>query len=454
VIGKRPGETPNAQILHALLDDARDGIFALDENGLILHANAAAAAHLGRHRSFVIGKPFASFVAVNDRRRLRSALATSEVGHAELAVELAATGATGRIALRRLGTEPSIVALVMPVEREPPPATRPPVDVVSALDGFFLRFPNGVVGFSRDGRVAFANRRARHLLGMRTIEVGRALPAGHELQPLVERLLALPAGTQSTSVELADGRVLHAAGTGPRRDEPAVLMLEDVTNQHRRDRVLHEFVRNAAHQLRTPLTGIATALEVLQSGAKEIPEERDRFLAHLETHANRMSRIAQGLLVLARAQSGEVPRLEFIELRPLLEALVAEATTEDRVRIEVDCPPSLAALAEPDLTREALAALVENAVTHTRDGRVRVRAVEQNQRVAIEISDTGPGVLPEHRERIFEPFYRPAVQGDGFGLGLAIAAQAVKAMDGELAIDDAEDGTRFTIRLPSARILR
>src|SRR5205823_12280652 len=138
----------------------------------------------------------------------------------------------------------------------------------------------------------------------------------------------------------------------------------------------------------------------------------------------------------------------------LLAALAAEAKPADGVRIEIECPPSLAALAEPDLAREALAALVENAVAHTHEGTITIRAAENDRRVAIEIADTGPGVLPEHREHIFEPFYRPSGHGQGFGLGLAIAAQAVKAMDGDLAVDDAEHGARFTVRLPSARIVR
>ena len=66
------------------------------------------------------------------------------------------------------------------------------------------------------------------------------------------------------------------------------------------------------------------------------------------------------------------------------------------------------------------------------------------------MSDTGGGVLPEDRERIFEPFYRATAEGRGFGLGLAIAADAVRAMDGELTVEDAGAGARFTIRLASA----
>jgi signal transduction histidine kinase len=228
-----------------------------------------------------------------------------------------------------------------------------------------------------------------------------------------------------------------------------------VTAQYRHDRVMREFVRNAAHQLRTPLTGITTAVEVLQSGAKNAPDDLDRFLAHIERDAARLTRVARGLLVLARAQSGEQNlRLEFVELRPLLDELVADADPGPGVALEVTCSKGLAALAEPSLLQEALAELIENAMTHTRHGRVLITAGEIDGRVEIDVADTGEGVPPEHRARIFEPFYRVDEGGDGFGLGLAIAAQAARAMNGDLRAGGLErGGTIFTIRLASGRVI-
>jgi signal transduction histidine kinase len=224
-----------------------------------------------------------------------------------------------------------------------------------------------------------------------------------------------------------------------------------VTAQYRHDRVMREFVRNAAHQLRTPLTGIATAVEVLQSGAKDNPADRDRFLGHIERDAARLTRIARGLLVLARAQSGEQNlRLELVDLCPLLDRLGAEAEPAPGVTVEVTCPPGTTAFAEPNLLQEALAELLVNATAHTQVGRVRLAASATDDHVDIDVVDTGEGVLPEHRTRIFEPFYRIGESGEGFGLGLAIAAQAARAMDGELrATDVPGGGTAFTIRLPS-----
>ena len=102
---------------------------------------------------------------------------------------------------------------------------------------------------------------------------------------------------------------------------------------------MREFLRNAAHQLRTPVAGITAAVEMLQSGAKEQPADRDRFLAHVERHADRLTRVARGLLLLARAQAGEDAPVDLVERRPLLDRLVAEHEKTDMVEVLTDCPP-------------------------------------------------------------------------------------------------------------------
>jgi signal transduction histidine kinase len=442
----------NTDVLLGLLDDARDPLLALDDAGVILHANEAAAARFGRARRFLVGKPFATLIAVSDRRRFRKALAEVEINGSRL--DLALETGLATVALRRLpGVAPPVVTVAIPVDPSAPVPHEPTADVTSALDRFFLRFPLGVVGIRADGRVAFVNPRARQLLGGGAVQIGHPLGGPPALTELVRQLVAIPTGVHGVEIEVADGRSLRAIGLGSRQDEPAVVMLEDATAERRRDRVMHEFLRNAAHQIRTPLTGIATAVEVLQAGAKNEPAERDRFLTHVETHAARLTRIARGLLVLARAQSGGTMRLEFVELEPLLVELAELAAPAEGVTLTVECPSRLAALAEVDLAHEALAALVENAVRHTKEGSITLRAAEHNGHVEIEVSDTGSGILSEHRERVFEPFYRPTADGHGFGLGLAIASQAVQAMGGELLAADAELGSTFVIRLPSARVL-
>jgi two-component system phosphate regulon sensor histidine kinase PhoR len=317
----------------------------------------------------------------------------------------------------------------------------------SRMERLFHRFPHAVVALDGDLRVVAMNEKARFLVEDGLIREGEPLEG--ELRSLADRLTVHVEPLSPTPVELA-GRSLRVAGIPAGDRDSPLLLIEDVTEELRQDRMRREFVRNAAHQLRTPLTGIAVAVEVLQAGAKHDPVYRDRFLAHVEQHTSRLTRIAHSLLVLSRAQSGEQLRIELVELMPLLDRLVEEAEPSPNVSITASCPPSLAARAEPDLLHEALSALVENAIAHTSEGSVTLEASRSDGHVSIDVADTGVGVLPEHRDRIFEPFYRADDTAEGFGLGLAIAAQAVEAMDGELLVDDAAGGARFTIRLPVA----
>jgi two-component system phosphate regulon sensor histidine kinase PhoR len=369
-------------------------------------------------------------------------------------VSLIGVGAE-KLLLRELpGQRPRHVSVTIPDGAPPPLLPPPPRDeaaaVAAALERFFVRFPVGVIGLYGDRRVAFANPQARHLLGDPRLRVGRLFDGPGRLEEIVDRLLAVPTVVQSTRVDLPGGKIVAATGIGSDRRRPAVLMLEDVTRSRREIQIMHEFLRNAAHQLRTPLTAIATAVEVLQSGAKDRPDERDRFLEHIDEHAHRLIRIARGLLVLARAQAGESMQLDFVRIAPVLEELARQATPADGVELLVECGEDVEALADRDLAHEAIAALVENAVEHTSAGTIRLTAQTEDGHVTIAVIDSGGGILPEHRERIFEPFYRLFATGDGHGLGLAIAAQAVRAMAGDLTAEDAEGGTRFIVRLPSA----
>jgi two-component system phosphate regulon sensor histidine kinase PhoR len=316
-----------------------------------------------------------------------------------------------------------------------------------AIDRFFQRYPHAVVGVDSELRVAFTNERARTLLGPSASRTGARLDP--RLRLVAERLTRSTDGMPSEVVSDA-GTALRVTGVPPDGGEPAVLVIEEVSGPDPHARVLHEFIRNAAHQLRTPLTAITAAVEVLQAGAKERPAERDHFLEHVERHTARLTRIARGLLALARAQSGIGVTLQPVAVKPLLDALAGEALPRAGVHLQVDCPPRLAALAEPDLLREALSAIVDNAVEHTAAGTIVLKAAASGASVELTVADTGGGIAPEHRPRIFEAFYSSARGGHRFGLGLAIASQAVEAMGGTLGADDGEDGATFVIALPAA----
>jgi two-component system, OmpR family, phosphate regulon sensor histidine kinase PhoR len=233
-----------------------------------------------------------------------------------------------------------------------------------------------------------------------------------------------------------------------------VLVITDVSERERRERAEREFVTNAAHELRTALTTITGAVELLQSGAKEIPEERDRFLAHIERDSKRLVRLARALLMLARAQTVEqAPRPEPVELRPLLEEVAASLVPAAGVDVRVNCPPGLTVITQPDLAKHALANVATNAVRNTAAGSIVLQALEGDWgTVTIEVCDTGSGMSTSAKRRIFDRFYRgDSRDGEGFGLGMAIVNESVRALGGTVRVDSVRGaGMTVGITLPTA----
>lgn len=225
----------------------------------------------------------------------------------------------------------------------------------------------------------------------------------------------------------------------------------DVTAQEQRERAERDFVTNAAHELQTPIAAITSGVQVLQAGAKENEADRDRFLAHIEAACARLDRLTRALLVLARAQAGhEDPRAELVEIEPLLQSVAA--ALPPGAQVDVTCSPGLAVVANRALLEQSLVNLGLNAVKYT-TGRVLLAAERDSGRVLLEVRDEGAGIDADERHRVFERFYRGTDAGDGFGLGLAIVAEAVKAINGELQVDVTKGGTGVSIRLPGATIV-
>lgn len=240
-------------------------------------------------------------------------------------------------------------------------------------------------------------------------------------------------------------------------DEDSKLLLlaaRDVTERVRHERAEREFVANAAHELLTPLAAMNAAIDVLQTGAKDVPAERDSFLADLEREVERLGRLAYTLLLLARVQAtGEALRVRPVELSPLAHEVAESITPQDGVEIDVVCPADLAVLAERDLLERAIANLAENAASHTSQGRIVIAGRPgANGSAQIEVRDTGSGMPPDDRDRAFERFYRVGARGgEGFGLGLAIVREVVRALNGTVAIESEPGvGTKVRLTLPAA----
>jgi two-component system, OmpR family, sensor histidine kinase VicK len=311
----------------------------------------------------------------------------------------------------------------------------------------------GVIAVDGALEVAFANPAAARLLG--PLRHGELLPepwAEPSLRRVATGLFRPGARIAQARVSPGDERSYALVGipAGPGSDL-AVLVVSDISERERRERAEREFVANAAHELRTPIAVIASAIEVLEQGAKAVPEDRDRFLTMIRHQTARLGRLVRVLLVLARAQTRQQPlRLQAVELGPLLAEIAAELDPPEDVSVEISCPEGTAVLAEPDLVAQVLANLARNAVKHTEHGRILLAArPAANGAVVIEVTDTGAGIPQAEQERIFDRFYTGDEERPGFGLGLPIVRDAVRALGGVVEIES-EPGRGTTARVTLA----
>src|SRR5207253_1545827 len=166
----------------------------------------------------------------------------------------------------------------------------------SRLSQLVERLHEGVVSVDRSGRVEFASSKAKHILSAAVLEEGRPVPElwfGFPLRSFAARLFDADVRVVEAQVASQDGeRVFDVTGIPAARADAALLVVTDVSEREQRRRAEREFVDNAAHELRTPLAAITSAIERLQAGAREVPEKRDRFLGHIQRESARLNRLA------------------------------------------------------------------------------------------------------------------------------------------------------------------
>ena len=431
-----------------------------DLNGRIVDASEGAARLLAIEERWLAGKPLAAFVAREHVREFRTLLLHLSHGNGAVGtslplqrrtgervdVEIAAVAEAPGDRLEWLFTDP------LPVKQDtratPPTLRRLP------LRRLLARLPVGVVSVDEDLAVEYVNPAAR--LFVTGVRVGGLLPdpfEGLSLRNLAHRLFTdTPPARQL--VETSSGRLLEIDGIAGGEKESALILLQDVTERERRRRAEHEFAANAAHELRTPIAAITSALDVLKGGAKEIPADRDVFLGHIEQETARLARLVDVLLQLARIETGqELPSLRLVDAAPLLREVAGDLEPQEGVRLRVECWPAVAMLTDGDLLRQVVWNLAANAVRHTVAGEIRLSGRDLGRTVEIEVSDTGSGITAADRAQIFDRFFRAQRRGDGsFGLGLPLSREIVRALGGSLILDsDPGIGTRVRVHVPSAR---
>ncbi|SDS53672.1 ATP-binding protein [Opitutus sp. GAS368] len=238
----------------------------------------------------------------------------------------------------------------------------------------------------------------------------------------------------------------------------AALLRREAQKHDRLLAELRRFTADASHELRTPLTALRTVGEVALRQSSDPAVLREAIGSMLE-EAQRMNTLVGQLLRLARLESDELPiQRRTVELRQHLAAAcdsVAVLAEEKQIQLDLECPAGLQATADVTLLLHAVVNLLDNAIRHSPPGStIRLGVDRENDVVNITVIDQGPGIPAEHRERIFERFYRlepSRLRPDGgAGLGLCIAKTAIERLDGRIVADSGPGGgAMFRITLPA-----
>ena len=333
------------------------------------------------------------------------------------------------------------------------------------LDTLFLHMTDGVVAFSHDGKLIHCNPAANTMLQR---------PVGPEctydelfgtLYPFPEMLALQRPNFAEGELEAGEKTLeVYLAPFSDRERGGVLIVLHDVTEQHRNEERRKEFVANGSHELRTPLTNVRTYAETLRDAEGDIPQSTaNGFLDIIITETDRMTHIVQDLLTLSRLDRGDaelvLSRFPFAEA---IQSVVRSSALNARQRgHELTCGDlEHLPLIVGDRSRleQVMMNVLGNAIKYTPDGgHIRVRAGCEEDTVWMEVSDDGIGIPEKDRERIFDRFYRVdkarSRAAGGTGRGLSSARDTARLHGGDITAGPNPNrrGTRCEAEFPALR---
>ena len=344
-----------------------------------------------------------------------------------------------------------------PVERGPTNIyTAPMIEaqhVISAL-------PDGALIVDAAGIVLSSNRHVQDLLqanpdGLPVLNLFRA-PAFRELlekcrkgeSPPIIELELKGAGSRLVAI--------HAARLQGRQE--MLVVLRDFTREQAIEKIRADFVANASHEMRTPLSSIMGSIETLQGAAKNDAKARGMFLDTMLTQARRMKRLIDDLLTLSRIELNEHVRpnakVSLADIAKQAAGNLAALATEASVKIDIEAGEPAVISGDAEELLQVVQNLVENAIKYGGSGgRVLLRCSQRGSEGRLDVCDFGKGIPEIHLPRLTERFYRVSTQESrqrgGTGLGLAIVKHIVLRHRGRLDIQsELGQGSTFTVSIP------
>ena len=330
------------------------------------------------------------------------------------------------------------------------------------LETLLNSMQEAVIAVSADGKVLWANQRMERLLpsGIRVGEPLVQSARDPEILRAVQNALDSRDITMARAAKIFSGRVFDLTAA-PMPGGGAVAVLHDQTEIERVEKTRRDFIANVSHELRTPLTSIQGYAETLLDGNGISRTARD-FLEIIRKNANRMARLTEDLLVLARVESGERNFAYEIaspqELLNDVQQTFGELCASRGMELSVMNTASAMVFVDRDAIHQVFANLVENAMKYGQAGKkIMVGACETEEGVQFFVRDFGEGIPSEHLPRLFERFYRVdkarSRETSGTGLGLAIVKHVVRAHGGSIkAESELNHGATFYFTLPRQQV--
>jgi signal transduction histidine kinase len=321
--------------------------------------------------------------------------------------------------------------------------------------------PSAVLLFG-DDRIVYTNRAAREMFA---VAPDQDVPATDVLdETLAKTFLDAIEETHEVGrpidVELERDDAILAVRAATLGAGEAVLVVRDITRSRRLAAVRRDFVINASHELKTPVAGIQALAESLALALRHDPVRATRMVTRIEQEASRLARLVRDLLDLARLEEqddqGDQRPVDLVQVVEAQLDRLHSAAAEHGISMTTDMPDRSIIGAAPEDVRSIVANLLENAVRYNVEGgAVEVRLFRTDGNVTLEVHDTGEGIPPQERQRIFERFYRidkaRSRAAGGTGLGLSLVRHATQRLGGTVTVDsELGVGSTFRVNLPVA----
>ena len=324
----------------------------------------------------------------------------------------------------------------------------------------------GVVLISNSGKIELINSEAMQLLNIDIHTTQRSFQAVIKSYVLVDMINEALKTHQplSNHIELyipmskfIDVNIIPY-GKSPDEIESILVLLYDITQVRRLETVRTEFVANASHELRTPVTAIKGFAETLLDGALKQPELAEKFITIIANESNRLETIISDILELSRVEKKSEPMVvkpfEVVETVTNLIQFFYKQADRKHISISVDAERPVMMKADQHRIEQIFTNLIDNAINYSDvDSEVKINIEQVNNSVHFSVSDKGIGIPKADQERIFERFYRVdkgrSRNSGGTGLGLSIVRNLIMNMNGTIHVEsEVGIGTTFHIKLP------